>query len=53
MPVKYQPEYSYLKHVKIRRIHLFTIIQFISTAGLYLVKSIEVISITFPIMVYV
>lgn len=51
IPTKYQPDYSYLKHVTTGRVHLFTIIQFLSTAGLYAVKAIEATSIAFPIMV--
>lgn len=52
MPNKYQPNYPYLKHVSIKRIHLFTIIQLLSLAGLILVKSIESIAILFPVMVF-
>ena len=51
MPNKYQPEYAYLKHVRIKRIHLFTIIQLFSIIGLILVKSIEAIAILLPVMV--
>ncbi len=51
MPNKYQPDYAYLKHVRIKRIHLFTIIQLISIIGLILVKSIEAIAILLPVMV--
>jgi hypothetical protein len=53
MPNKYQPEYAYLKHVRIKRIHLFTIIQLFSIIGLILVKSIEAIAILLPVMVYI
>jgi hypothetical protein len=51
MPAKYQPDYKYLRHVNTKRVHLFTIIQLISTAGLYLIKYIDVVAITFPLLV--
>ncbi len=51
MPAKHQPDKPYLRHVKAKRIHLFTIIQILSIAGLYGIKNIESIAITFPILV--
>lgn len=51
IPNKYQPDYPYLKHVRIKRVHLFTIIQFISLLGLILVKNVEVIAILLPVMI--
>lgn len=51
MPAKYQPDHSYLRHVSTKRVHLFTFIQIISTAGLYLIKSIEAVAILFPVLV--
>ena len=51
MPNKYQPDYPYLKHVSAKRIHLFTMIQFLSIVGLILVKSVESIAILLPVMV--
>ena len=27
MPVKYQPDYEYLRHVRLGKVHVFTIIQ--------------------------
>jgi len=51
MPVKYQPDYVYLRHVKVRRVHLFTFIQFICFVAMWAVKSIKTTSITFPLMV--
>uniref|UniRef100_A0A0B6ZC76 Bicarbonate transporter-like transmembrane domain-containing protein n=1 Tax=Arion vulgaris TaxID=1028688 RepID=A0A0B6ZC76_9EUPU len=50
-PAKYQPDYTYLRHVPIKRVHLFTIIQLICLAGLWVIKSIKELSIIFPIMV--
>ncbi len=51
MPVKYQPDYTYLRHVKIRRVHLFTFIQMICMAFMWIVKKIKMISIAFPVSV--
>ncbi|KAK3586799.1 hypothetical protein CHS0354_002538 [Potamilus streckersoni] len=51
MPTKYQPDYMYLRHVPTRRVHLFTLIQVLCLAILWVIKTIKVISITFPIMV--
>lgn len=51
MPVKYQPDYPYLRHVPLWRVHLFTFIQILCVAGLWIVKSIKSISIIFPLLV--
>lgn len=51
MPEKYQPDYVYLRHVRTRRVHLFTFIQLTCLALLWIIKSIKRISILFPIMV--
>ena len=51
MPAKYQPDRPYLRHVKTNRVHVFTIIQIFSTAVLYLIKYIDMIAISFPILV--
>ncbi|CAF3643219.1 unnamed protein product [Rotaria sordida] len=51
MPEKYQPDYVYLRHVRTRRVHLFTLIQLSCLALLWIIKSIQSISILFPIMV--
>ncbi|KAL5006033.1 hypothetical protein ScPMuIL_017191 [Solemya velum] len=51
MPNKYQPDYSYLRHVPLRRVHLFTAIQIICLALLWVIKSVKTISIAFPVMV--
>ncbi|CAL8108823.1 unnamed protein product [Calicophoron daubneyi] len=51
MPVKYQPDYPYLRHVALRRIHLYTVIQVGCLAMLWVIKSVEAVSILFPIMV--
>ena len=51
MPAKYQPDYDYLRHVPICRVHLFTAIQVLCLAVLWIVKSVKSISIAFPVMV--
>jgi len=53
MPPKYQPDYMYLRHVPLRRVHLFTAIQIICLIGLWVIKTIKEISIIFPLMVCV
>jgi sodium bicarbonate cotransporter 7 len=51
MPSKFQPDYAYLRHVKLTRVHIFTLLQILCMAGMWIVKSIKAISIGFPIMV--
>ena len=51
MPEKYQPDYVYLRHVRTRRVHLFTFMQLSCLTLLWVIKSIKSISILFPIMV--
>ena len=51
MPAKYQPDYVYLRHVPIKRVHIFTIIQIVSMIIMWTLKSIKAVSITFPLMV--
>ena len=51
MPVKYQPDYIYLRHVKLLRVHLFTFIQIICFAVMWVIKTIKETSIAFPVMV--
>lgn len=53
MPKKYQPDLTYLRRVPISRVHLFTTIQLLSLACLWIVKDIKSISILFPIMLVV
>ncbi|VDO11969.1 unnamed protein product [Rodentolepis nana] len=50
-PAKYQPDYPYLRHVRLGRIHLFTAIQVLCLILLYVIKSVPQISILFPLMV--
>ena len=51
MPAKYQPDHSYLRHVPIKRVHMFTAIQVVCLVLLWIVKTIKKISIAFPLMV--
>jgi len=51
MPAKYQPDYPYLRHVNTKKVHLFTCIQLVSVAGMFIVKKIELIAIIFPLLV--
>ncbi len=37
MPSKYQPDYKFLRHVNSNRVHLFTLIQVLSIAGMFTV----------------
>lgn len=50
-PVKYQPDLSYLRHVQLYKVHIFTFLQVCCLGILWAVKSIKIISIGFPIMV--
>ncbi|CAF0933984.1 unnamed protein product [Didymodactylos carnosus] len=51
MPSKYQPDHPYLRHVTIMRVHLFTGIQILALAGMFVVKSVKLIAIGFPLLV--
>ncbi|XP_060608541.1 electrogenic sodium bicarbonate cotransporter 1-like isoform X2 [Ruditapes philippinarum] len=50
-PVKYQPDLTYLRHVQLYRVHIFTVVQVLCLGVLWAVKSIKAISIGFPLMV--
>uniref|UniRef100_A0A7M4DXM9 Anion exchange protein n=1 Tax=Crocodylus porosus TaxID=8502 RepID=A0A7M4DXM9_CROPO len=49
MPAKHQPDLIYLRHVPLRRVHLFTFIQMLCLAVLWVLKS-TVAAIIFPVM---
>lgn len=51
MPSKHQPDYVYLRHVPINRVHLFTGIQIIGLILLWVIKKSSSVSILFPVMV--
>ncbi|CAL8237319.1 unnamed protein product [Arctogadus glacialis] len=50
MPSKHQPDFAYLRHVPLRRVHLFTLVQVICLAVLWTLKS-TFLAIIFPIMI--
>ncbi|XP_072497386.1 electrogenic sodium bicarbonate cotransporter 4 isoform X1 [Notamacropus eugenii] len=50
MPAKHQPDYVFLRHVPLRRIHLFTLVQVLCLAILWILKS-TVAAIIFPVMI--
>ncbi|KAK0426363.1 hypothetical protein QR680_009669 [Steinernema hermaphroditum] len=53
MPMKYQPDTIYIRHVPITVIHMFTLCQVGCLAVLWIVKSIKKTSMAFPIMLVV
>ncbi|KAK1136210.1 hypothetical protein K0M31_000775 [Melipona bicolor] len=53
MPVKYQPDYMFLRQVPLKRVHLFTTIQLTCLACLWIIKSFSITSILFPLMLVV
>ncbi|KAL4636020.1 electrogenic sodium bicarbonate cotransporter 4-like [Arapaima gigas] len=50
MPSKHQPDLSFLRHVPLRRVHLFTLVQIICLAVLWILKS-TMLAIIFPVMI--
>ncbi|NXG67469.1 S4A4 protein, partial [Hemiprocne comata] len=50
MPAKYQPDLAYLRHVPLYRVHLFTAIQLLCLALLWVLKSTTA-AVIFPVMV--
>ncbi|KAK9522285.1 hypothetical protein VZT92_018760 [Zoarces viviparus] len=50
MPSKHQPDFSYLRHVPLRKVHLFTLVQIICLAVLWTLKS-TFLAIIFPVMI--
>lgn len=53
MPVKYQPDYSFLRKVPLKKVHLFTVIQLACLIALWVIKSFSQTSIFFPLMLVV
>ncbi|KAK7079109.1 Sodium bicarbonate cotransporter 3 [Halocaridina rubra] len=53
MPVKYQPDYTFLRQVPLKKVHLFTLIQLACLACLWIIKSFSQTSILFPLMLVV
>ncbi|XP_051976874.1 electrogenic sodium bicarbonate cotransporter 4-like [Xyrauchen texanus] len=50
MPAKHQPDFAYLRHVPLRRVHLFTLVQTVCLAVLWILKS-TFLAIIFPVMI--
>nr|XP_046230125.1 electrogenic sodium bicarbonate cotransporter 4 isoform X2 [Scatophagus argus] len=50
MPAKHQPDFSFLRHVPLRRVHLFTLVQMVCLAVLWILKS-TFLAIIFPVMI--
>uniref|UniRef100_A0A4W5RBL8 Anion exchange protein n=1 Tax=Hucho hucho TaxID=62062 RepID=A0A4W5RBL8_9TELE len=50
MPAKHQPDFIYLRHVPLRKVHLFTITQLTCLALLWIIKTSKA-AIVFPMMV--
>ncbi|CAO2605590.1 Electrogenic sodium bicarbonate cotransporter 4 [Lemmus lemmus] len=50
MPAKHQPDHAFLRHVPLRRIHLFTLVQTLCLAVLWILKS-TMAAIIFPVMI--
>ncbi|XP_063051623.1 solute carrier family 4 member 4a isoform X2 [Engraulis encrasicolus] len=50
MPAKHQPDLVYLRHVPLRKVHLFTFLQVLCLAALWILKS-TVAAIIFPVMI--
>lgn len=53
MPVKYQPDYMFLRQVPLKRVHMFTLIQLACLIVLWVIKSFSSTSILFPLMLVV
>ncbi|XP_058134913.1 electrogenic sodium bicarbonate cotransporter 4 [Dasypus novemcinctus] len=50
MPAKHQPDHAFLRHVPLRRVHLFTLVQALCLAVLWILKS-TMAAIIFPVMI--
>ncbi|XP_058717173.1 electroneutral sodium bicarbonate exchanger 1 [Poecile atricapillus] len=50
MPAKHQPDFIYLRHVPLRKVHLFTLIQLLCLVLLWVIKASRA-AIIFPMMV--
>ncbi|XP_056288932.1 electrogenic sodium bicarbonate cotransporter 4-like isoform X2 [Pseudoliparis swirei] len=50
MPPKHQPDFPFLRHVPLRRVHLFTLVQILCLVVLWVLKS-TVLAIIFPVMI--
>ena len=53
IPQKYQPDLMYLRHIPIRRVHLFTAIQVGCIGFMWVVKAMPYIAILFPVLLVI
>ncbi|CAL4062275.1 unnamed protein product [Meganyctiphanes norvegica] len=53
MPVKYQPDYAFLRQVPLKKVHLYTLIQLFCLGSLWTIKSFPETSILFPLMLVI
>ena len=53
MPQKYQPDLLFLRHIPIRKVHIFTAIQVGCIAFLWIIKAIPYIGMLFPVLLVV
>ncbi|KAG0711584.1 Sodium-driven chloride bicarbonate exchanger [Chionoecetes opilio] len=53
MPIKYQPDYAFLRQVPLKKVHFFTAIQVFCLSVLWVIKSFKQTSILFPLMLVV
>uniref|UniRef100_A0A915JM36 Bicarbonate transporter-like transmembrane domain-containing protein n=1 Tax=Romanomermis culicivorax TaxID=13658 RepID=A0A915JM36_ROMCU len=49
-PVKHQPDFNYLRLIKMRRVHLFTVFQIVAFGLLCTVHYVDYIEMFFPVM---
>ncbi|GIY11252.1 sodium-driven chloride bicarbonate exchanger [Caerostris darwini] len=50
MPEKYQPDYSYLRHVPLKNVHLYTVLQLFLCALLFACKLFKPTAFAFPVL---
>lgn len=51
MPKKYQPDAVFLRHVPLRRVHLFTAIQLVAIAAMFVIKYVDYVNMIFPLLI--
>lgn len=50
-PQKFHPDYPYLRKVKLKAVHMFTLVQLVCLAVLYVIKSLEVTALGFGLLI--
>ncbi len=53
MPKKYQPDFSFIKKLPLKRVNLFSLIQVLCFMVLWLIQEFQAVSILFPIMLVI